>query len=181
MYVMNRYFVRWYAVNTKPKKEDYAAQQLERKGFEVFLPKIEVTHKRGARWFTLLEPLFPGYLFVRVAPSLRSVRQVNWTPGVKYLLCAGETPVPIPDAAITLIRQRVGPRGHISPRPQAEFPPGTRVAVRFGPFAGLVGVVDRPVSGRGRARVLLELLRRQTPIEFDAVDLDRVAGTVPAR
>lgn len=175
MNVMNRCFVRWYAVNTKPKKEDYAAQQLERKGFEVFLPKIEVTRKRGARRFTLLEPLFPGYLFVRVAPSLRTVKQVNRTPGVKYLLCAGETPVPVPDEAIALIRQRIGPRGHISPRPQAEFPPGTRVAVRFGPFAGLVGVVERPVSGRGRVRVLLELLKRQTAVEFDGVDLDRLA------
>ncbi len=166
----------WFAVNTKPKSEDFAALQLEQKGFEVFLPKIEVPRKRGSKRVNLVQPLFPGYLFVRLPPVLQAVKQVNWTPGVKYLLCAGETPVPVPEEAIALIRQRTGPRGHITPGAQVQFPPGTRVAVRFGPFAGLVGVVERPVPGRSRVRVLLDLLRRQTPIEFDPVDLDRLAG-----
>jgi|Deesub1362A_J573_1020465.scaffolds.fasta_scaffold00620_27 transcriptional antiterminator RfaH len=166
----------WFAVHTKPKSEDFAALQLAQKGFEVFLPKIEVTRKRGTKRFALVVPLFPGYLFIRLAPALPAVRQVNWTPGVKYLLCAGETPVPVPEEAIDLIRQRTGPRGHITPGAQAQFPPGTRVAVRFGPFAGLVGVVERPVPGRSRIRVLLDLLQRQTPLELDPVDLDRLAG-----
>ena len=168
--------MHWCAVNTKPRNEELAAISLQRKGVEVFLPKIRVTRKRGLKRLTLHEPLFPGYLFVQIAPNLKSVHQVNWTPGVRRLLCAGEYPVPVPDEAIELIRQRVGPRGYIIPRLEQKFPPGTTVAVRFGPFAGLVGVVERPVPARGRVRVLLELLNRQTPIEVDAVDLDRVGG-----
>jgi len=37
-----------------------------------------------------------------------------------------------------------------------------------------MGVVEKPISGRGRVRVLLELLQRQTAVEIDAVDLDRL-------
>jgi transcription antitermination factor NusG len=82
--------------------------------------------------------------------------------------------VPVPEEAINLIRQRVGPRDHILPRLEAYYPPGTKVAVRHGPFAGLVGIVDRPPSARGRLRVLLQLLQRQMAVECDAVDLDRL-------
>lgn len=168
---MNR---NWFAVNTKPKKEDFAAQMLEHKGFEVFLPKIPVSSKRGSKKISLIEPLFTGYLFVYTVPLLEMVGQVNWTPGVRRLLCAGGTPVPVPDAAIDLIRQRLATRNRQSPKPQGEFPVGSQVAIRHGPFAGLLGVVEKPMSGRGRVRVLLELLQRQTAVELDAVDLDRI-------
>lgn len=170
--------MRWCAVNTKPKNEDYAARQLEIKGLEVFLPKIEVIRKRGSKKLELLEPLFPGYLFVRLAPVPASLAKVNWTPGVRRLLCAGDTPVPVPDEAITLISQRIGPRGHLTPKPEGDFESGTRVAVRYGPFTGLVGVVERPMSARGRVRVLLQLLQQQVAVEFDSIDLDRLT---PAR
>jgi hypothetical protein len=80
--------------------------------------------------------------FIHVALVTRLVNQVNWTPGVRRLLCAGGIPV----------------------------------AVRFGPFAGLAGVVERPVPGRSRVRVLLDLLRRQTPTDCGPADLDRLAG-----
>ncbi|MDQ7792483.1 MAG: hypothetical protein RDV00_10255 [Clostridia bacterium] len=56
------------------------------------------------------------------------------------------------------------------------------MAVRHGPFGGLLGMVERPMSARGRVRVLLHLLQSVMPVECDAIDLDRlpepVAGTV---
>ncbi|MEW6243781.1 MAG: transcription termination/antitermination NusG family protein [Bacillota bacterium] len=164
----------WCAVKAKPQKEDFAASQLQHKGFEIFLPKIEVTRKRGSKSLKLLEPLFPGYLFVRLLLEPLVIQQVNWTPGVKYLICAGNTPVPVPEEAITLIRQRLNPQGYIVPGIQAQFPPGTRIAVRFGPFAGLVGIVERPAAKQSRVRVLLKLLQRQIPIELEAVHLERL-------
>jgi len=69
--------------------------------------------------------------------------------------------------------QRLAPRGRQSPKPQGEFPIGSRVAICHSPFAGLLGVVEKPMSGRGRVRVLLELLQRQMTIEINGIDLDR--------
>lgn len=168
----------WCAVNTKPQKEDYAAKQLALKNIEIFLPKIEVTRKRGGQRQTLPEPLFPGYLFVRVSTSPDVVGKVNWTPGVRRLLCTGETPVPVPDEAINLIQQRLALAGADAPAPGQSLLPGTRVAVRNGPLAGLLGVVDKPASGRGRVKVLLQFLQQETPVICNAIDLDIVK---PAR
>ncbi|MDA8097037.1 MAG: hypothetical protein M0028_05645 [Clostridia bacterium] len=164
----------WCAVNTKPKNENLAARHLEMKGLKVFLPKIEVIRKRGSAKLTLVEPLFPGYLFVRVPLLLESVSQVNWTPGVRRMLCSGDIPVPVPDSAIKLIQERVGPRDHITLPPENAFPVGTKIAVRHGPFAGLLGVVDKPMSGRGRVRVLLQMLQREMSVECDVIDIDQL-------
>jgi len=166
--------LHWFAVNTKPRKEDYVTRQLEAKGREVYLPKIVVVRKRGAARLSLSEPLFPGYLFVRLNSEPTAVQAVNWTPGVRRLLCSGGTPVPVPDAAIDLIRQRLAPRGRQTLKPQADFLVGSQVAIRQGPFAGLLGVVEKPISGKGRVRVLLELLQRQITLEIDGIDLDRL-------
>lgn len=163
--------LHWYAVNTNPQKEDFAARLLETEGWEVFLPKVTVVRKQGASRINLREPLFPGYLFVRLLAEPLNVWQVNRTMGVRRLLCAGDTPVPVPGAAIELLRQRLAPRGRQLPRPPAGFLVGSQVAICHGPFAGLLGVVEKPMSGRGRVRVLLELLQRQTVVEVDAIDL----------
>lgn len=172
--------MNWCAVNTKPRNEDLAARQLELKRIKVFLPKIEISRKKGSSRITRIEPLFPGYLFVRIALTAQAVNKVNWTPGVRRLLCAGEIPVPVPDEAIDLIRQRIGPWDHIKPRLEDEFSVGSRVAVRYGPFVGLIGVVERPMSARGRVRVLLQLLHSTMPVECRAVDLDRLPDPEPA-
>ncbi len=172
--------MNWCAVNTKPRNEDLAARQLELKRIKVFLPKIEISRKKGSSRITRIEPLFPGYLFVRIALTAQAVNKVNWTPGVRRLLCAGEMPVSVPDMAIDLIKQRIGPRDHLTLKPEEEFPVGSRVAVRHGPFAGLLGVVERPMSARGRVRVLLQLLHSTMPVECRAVDLDRLPDPEPA-
>lgn len=167
----------WCAVNTKPQKEEYAAKQLEMKGLKIFLPRIEVTRKRGTKKMQLLDPLFPGYLFVRLAQAPKYVSQVNWTPGVRRLLCCGETPVPVPDEAINLIQQRLNLRTQATSQVEHEFAPGTQVCIINGPLAGLLGVVDKPMTGKGRVRVLLQFLRQVTPVELDITDLDKVRTT----
>lgn len=164
----------WYAVNTKPRKEDLVHKNLELKNVEVFLPKIEITRRRGAAELKLIEPLFPGYLFVRIVPEPKAIARVNWTPGVRRLLMSGSIPVPVPDEAIELLRWRVGLKTRGGPSWEEEFPTGTRVAVEKGPFAGLIGVVERPLPGKARVRVLLEFLERLTPVECDVRWLKRV-------
>jgi hypothetical protein len=54
----------WYAVRTKPAQEDRAAAILAQRGVEVYLPLLKKKPRAGRRDF---EPLFPGYLFGRLA------------------------------------------------------------------------------------------------------------------
>src|SRR5437868_1057214 len=61
--------VRWYAVGVHARQEKAGAAELERRGFEVFLPLRRERRPWSDRVKTVELALFPGYLFVRMAMS----------------------------------------------------------------------------------------------------------------
>jgi transcriptional antiterminator RfaH len=152
-------------VRTKARKEGYAVQQLERRGVAVFLPRI-LEFGRDE-----IAPLFPGYLFVHVA-LLEQYYRVIWTPGVRTFVAFGPTPTPVQDSVIRFIAASAGEGGII--RALAPFKTGDRVQIRSGPLAGLMAVVQRPCSGRGRVQILLDFLRQGATVELPAGLVDRV-------
>jgi transcription antitermination factor NusG len=155
----------WYVVRTKARKEDYAAQQLEGRGVGVFLPRIEEYGRQQ------IAPLFPGYLFVRIA-LLEQYYRVVWTPGVRSFVAFGAIPTPVPTSVIELIQSSAEEGGVI--RPGVAFRPGDRVQVTGGPLAGLVAVIERPCSRRGRVKILLDFLRHGTSVELPIGLVDRL-------
>ena len=156
---------QWFVVRTKARKEDYAAQQLERRGVAAFLPRI-VEYGRD-----LIAPLFPGYLFVHIALAEQYYRVV-WAPGVRLFVAFGAVPTPVQESVIYLIASSADEGGVI--RPQARFKPGDRVQIRGGPLAGLFAVIERPCSHRGRVKVLLDFLRQGASVEVPVGLVDRV-------
>ena len=156
---------RWYVVRSKARKEDYAVQQLERRGVRVFLPRILEWGRDE------VAPLFPGYLFVCIA-LLEQYYRVVWTPGVRSFVAFGATPTPLQDSAISFIVASAGEGGII--RPLAPFRTGDRVQIKSGPLAGLVAIVQRPCSGRGRVQILLDFLRQGATVELPVGLVDRV-------
>ncbi|MDQ7822585.1 MAG: transcription termination/antitermination NusG family protein [Candidatus Eremiobacteraeota bacterium] len=171
----------WFAVNTKPRNENLAKQSIEEKGVEVFLPRFETSRRRGGKRVLTVEPLFPGYLFVSTGEGegekspVDVLIAIRWVPGVKRVLCSGLSPVQVPDEAINLIRWRIGEGGPGVPKVEREFREGDSVAVRHGPFKGLIGVVDRTIPAKDRVRVFLDFMSHQTPVELDSVLLDRLS------
>jgi transcription antitermination factor NusG len=59
----------WYAVYTRPRWEKKLASVLQEKGIECYCPLNKVTRQWSDRRKVVLEPLFKGYLFVRVAEA----------------------------------------------------------------------------------------------------------------
>jgi transcriptional antiterminator RfaH len=57
---------RWYAVYCKPREDDRAERHFDRQQFEVFRPKHRVRRKQQGRMTTLVESLFPRYLFIHI-------------------------------------------------------------------------------------------------------------------
>lgn len=155
----------WYAVRTKTRKEDFAAQQLEGRGVGVFLPRIA---EYGC---PDIAPLFPGYLFVRIA-LLAQYYRVVWTPGVRSFVAFGAVPTPVPEGVIQLIGASAGEDGVI--RPGMRFRPGDRVQITSGPLAGLVAVIENPCSRSGRVKILLDFLRQGTSVELPVGLVDRL-------
>ena len=155
---------QWFVVRTKAKKEDYAVQQLERRGVAAFLPRV-LEYGRDQ-----IAPLFPGYLFVHIV-LLAQYYRVVWAPGVRTFVAFGEVPTPVQDDVVQLIRASAID-GII--RPLAPFKPGDRVQIRSGPLAGLVAVIQQPCSPRGRVKILLDFLRQGISAELPVGLVDRV-------
>ena len=156
---------QWFVVRTKARKEDLAVRQLEQRGVTSFLPRI-LEYGRDQ-----IAPLFPGYLFVRIR-LLDQYYRVVWTPGVRSFVAFGRLPNPVAESVICLIAGSSGEGGII--RPLAPFKPGDRVQVTNGPLAGLMAVVQRPCSGRGRVQILLDFLRQGATVELPVGFVDRV-------
>jgi len=152
---------RWYAVQCLSNREFIAKAQLENQGFEVFLPCIEKT-ARHARKFTLVrKSLFPGYLFVRLDLECERWRSINGTLGVARLVARGDGPSAAPSGIIEAIAQACDASGvmHMA----AELSDGDRVRVTQGPFADLIGTLER-LDGAARVRVLLDLMGTQASV-----------------
>lgn len=164
----------WFTVNTKPRNEDLACKSIELRGFEVYSPKIDKSRRRGGNRYNIKEPLFPGYIFIKSDHESDFVFKIQWSPGVKKVLCVGLTPLIVPDDAINLIKWRIGEEGINAPRLDRSFLTGSKVIVRFGPFQGLIGIIDRNIPGRERVRLFLDFMNRNTPVEMDTALVDPI-------
>jgi transcription elongation factor/antiterminator RfaH len=164
----------WYVVQTKPRQEARLISQLAVRAPEIepFLPKIEVIRRHAGYRVAVLEPMFPNYVFLRMALEPRTWNAVRWTPGATRLVGDGERALPVPDQVIATIRSRVEPLGFV--RVGLDLAPGMRVRIRTGPFAGLEAIFEGATSRRDRVRILLEILGSARPLEIDPLDLERV-------
>jgi transcriptional antiterminator RfaH len=160
---------QWFVVSTKVRREYFAQEQLMFRGVETFLPRIiEPSRVRGKMAIT---PLFPGYLFLHIDLE-QQYFDVVWTPGVRKFVAFGALPCPVDGQVVDFLHARTGAEGVL--RLERVFHPGERVSIRSGPFEGLVGIIERPVCARGRVRVLMELLRRQTRVEVPEEIVERL-------
>jgi len=156
---------QWYAVKSKPRRESFVEQLLERANLEVFLPRIG---RRGRAME--LEPLFPGYLFARLDPMLGDVQTVRYTYGVAHLVGFGGEPAVVPDALIAAIRQRVATR-----QLAITFGKGERVVITSGPFKDVEAIFDRRLSAEGRVQVLIRIVERFCRAEMHVGQLRRAS------
>ena len=89
--------LRWYVINTRPKKEGQVERLFEEGGFTVYCPKY-VREKR-------IGPFFPGYAFVRFEfPG--QIQMVKYTRGVKRVVGNDDSPTPIPEEIVLGIKAR---------------------------------------------------------------------------
>ena len=158
----------WYALYTKPHKERHVNSFLQSRGFETYLPTIQV-RKNGQR---RTEPFFSCYLFVRLDP-ITALPSVQWTPGLRRIVSYGGKPAAVPDHAISLIRKRAAEMGELN-YPTCRFQSGDRVLIKSGPLRDFEAVFDRALSSQDRAMVLVELLDRWTRCEVDVSCLEKL-------
>jgi len=163
----NFYVPYWYVVYTSANHEKCVAEQFSSRSVEYFLPLYEEVRRWKDRRMRLQLPLFPGYVFVRLA--LRDRLLVLQVPGVVNLVGTNGTPTPLPQKEIDALR--TGLRNGVRAEPHPYLAAGRRVRVKSGPFAGLRGVVLRRKAGY-RFVICVELIQRCVAVDIEGTDFE---------
>lgn len=145
----------WYTLYTKPFAEQQVSEALRVRGFEVFLPTLTVWRARRRQYER--EPLFPCYCFVRLDWDHVGLSNVNWLPGLRWIVQTEGQPIPIPEDIIYHLRDRSHEANGTATR---RFTPGEQVRVLEGPYQDLDAVFVEPLSGQERAAILIQTLGR---------------------
>jgi transcription antitermination factor NusG len=158
----------WYALRTKPRKEDVVWRQARDQGFEVFYPRLRVqpVNPRSRK----VVPYFPGYLFVKADLEEVGRSVFQWMPHSVGLVSFGGEPAAVPENLIHAIRQRVEEIAAAGGEVFDGLKPGDTVTIDYGPFEGYEAIFDSRIPGTERVRVLLQLLtsQRRLPVELEA-------------
>lgn len=162
----------WYLVQLKPNCQRIAERNLARQGFRTFLPRYERTRRGRGRFTTTLAPLFPGYLFIQMAPAQGGWRAVNSTLGVSRIVSFGSSPTKVPTALILGLIARTDETATLSLH--GEMQPGDTVQILSGPFAEFVAQVQE-IDPERRVWVLLDLMGRAVRTAFDGGELRSIA------
>jgi transcriptional antiterminator RfaH len=167
--------LRWYLVHTKPAGESLARENLERQGYDVYLPRIVESVRRGERRIDRVVPLFPRYLFLRLQEGQQSLAPVVSTIGVATIVRFGSQYTIVPDRVVCELQARADPESGLHRlNNESRLKPGAAVRIRRGPFEGLEGVFER-AAGAQRAVVLLNLLGHasQVCVSLESILLSR--------
>jgi transcription antitermination factor NusG len=159
----------WYAAYTRANHERRVANELVERGVEHFLPQYQSRRRWKDREVELSLPLFPGYVFVRMA--LEHKLRVLRVPGVACLVSFAGKPAAVSAEEFGRIQELLSRK--VAATPHRYLNVGRRARVLDGPFAGLEGIVIRR-NKRNRLVISLDLIARSIAVELGEANLEPV-------
>ena len=152
----------WFALRVKSNREKLVALALECKGYEQFLPLYRIQRRWSDRLKDVELPLFAGYVFCRLDPTLRL--PVLTIPGVVSLVGTTQKPLPVADEEIAALQVIAG--AGIPAEPWPFLRTGQRVRIERGALRDLEGLLVE-VKNQFRLVVSVNLLQRSVSVEVD--------------
>ena len=154
----------WYLVQSKPRNEARALENLVRQGYETYLPLMEVERLQRGKLLKKMEPLFPRYLFLHLEEGNDNWGPIRSTLGVAGLVRFGQAYAVVSDEVMDAVRERT------QDIKKSLFESGDSVRVVSGPLLGLEGVFEI-ADGEQRSFVLLEFMQKQQRVSVSTADL----------
>lgn len=153
----------WHLIHTKPRQEEIALSNLERQGYECYLPKMRIERVLRCKAKAAVEPMFPRYLFIRLDSSDKGK---SWSPirstlGVSQLVHFGTCAAKVDDAIVALLRQR-----ELIIPVDTMFHNGETVIITDGPFAGIEAIYQI-LDAKQRAFILLDILSKPVSMQIN--------------
>ncbi len=160
----------WYLLYSKPQRERLALENLERQGYPSYLPLIQNRKRRKGRYVSVIEPMFPRYLFVHLSDETDNWGPIRSTIGVANLVRFGMQAARVPDSLIEIMnaREQDGVQALAPP----DFKPGDQVRIVEGVMAGYEALFQAR-TGKERVVLLLQLAQDRTArIQVSANDIE---------
>ena len=171
---------RWYIVHTYSGHENKVAktlmQRVQSMGFEgrileVLVPTRETIKVRGGKKENIKEKIFPGYILVKLVLDDESWLLVRTTAGVTSFVGAQNKPTPVRDDEVEAIVKFVEMK---DPVYKSAFSVSQPVKIIDGPFSDQLGTIESIDEARGRLKVLMNIFGRETPVEFDFLQVEKL-------
>ena len=172
--------VEWFVVHSYSGYENKVRTNLEQRIasmgmqdriFKVVVPTEEEVEIRDGQKRSSRRRVFPGYILVQMIMDDESWYVVRNTPGVTGFVGSGAKPSPLTEEDVAKILNRMEAE---QPRIKVSFRVGETVRIIEGPFADFMAVVDELYPERGKVRVLVSFFGRETPVEMDFMQVERI-------
>ena len=173
---------QWYVVNTYSGHENKVKENLEKRVesmglqnilFNIVIPEHVETEIKNGKKVNKTVNMFPGYVLVEMIMTDEAWYIVRNTPGVTGFIGSsggGAKPFPVNKRELDPILKNMG----ISTSAiEIDYAVGDEVNVISGPFAGKSGTVESIDFEKETAKVLIDFLGNQTPMEIDLVALEK--------
>ncbi|MDY6834446.1 MAG: transcription termination/antitermination protein NusG [Chloroflexota bacterium] len=170
---------RWYVVHTYAGSEERVKANLEQRiksmnsedVFEVLIPTEDEVEVHEGKRRVVPKKIFPGYVLVEMRMTPESWEVVRNAPGVTGFVGNTNQPVPLTEKEISRVLRRMEVK---EPRVKVGLSKGERVRITDGPFVDFIGTIDTLNHDKGKARVLVSFFGRETPVELDFLQLERL-------
>ena len=161
----------------KTLKERIAREGMEEFFGQILVPVEEVVGIKNGRKTVSERKFFPGYVLIEMEMTDESWHLVKSTPRVNgFIGGTANRPLPISqrevDAIISQVSAVVG--SEKKPKPRVEFVVGQQIRVSEGPFSDFNGLVDVVDYERNKLRVLVQIFGRETPVELDFSQVEKI-------
>ena len=170
----------WYVIHTYSGYEEKVKRNLEQridsmgvqeKIFRVIIPTEEEVEIREGHRRLSKKRVFPGYILVEMLLTEETWYVVRNTPGVTGFVGMGSRPTPLSQEEVDKILKRMESE---APTIKVGFREGQNVRITSGPFLDFMGLVDDLDLERGKVRVLVSFFGRETPVELDFLQVEKV-------
>ncbi len=159
----------WYLIHSKPRMEKQAKENLNRQGYETYLPMVITRRRRNSRYIKVVEAFFPRYLFIHLNSKTDNWAPIRSTLGVSRLIQFGGIPAIAPVGLIESLKNNEDELG-FQETEKKEMKTGDKVTIIDGPFSGYSGIYNKKKSTE-RVTILLDIVGKQSEVTISEHDL----------
>ena len=167
---------KWYVIHTYSGYENKVKADLEQKVknqemeeyfFDIVVPMEEQIEIKDGKRKTNLKKVFPGYVLIKMIVTEQTWYIVRNTRGVTGFVGSGTDPIPLTDEEIRAM-------GFDESTINVDYEVNDSVKILQGAFKDYIGNVQSIDKEKHRAKVLIYMFGRETPVDVDFAHIERV-------